>query len=660
MLDAIAAARWPVTGAHRAVRLACCAFGLLLGCAVLPAADAAQPAPSKPAPPRSATASAGSQETRARRLIDQARSLNETSVREAAALAHQALVLLEKSPDHALRLDASAQLCGSLAVFAPQRALRLAETSLIEARARSDIRAVPRLLGCKGYAQDMAGDIAAAAVTYESAIEAAERLGDAEITATVLAYRGENLQYRGLYDDALLDLNRSYQLYDKAGFAAGKRYTLNALANLYSDPKVGEFDKAIEYYRQLYASDEALGSRAGMAVTTFNIGSAYEEKGELEAALREYRKALQMDTALGERDAIAEEERAIARVLVQQGKALEALPLIDSAMRYFEEVQDSDGRARTLITRTAALTALRRFEEAGQAIEAARVHFERENNLRLLATVHEHRSRLLAASGRWREAYVASGQLREIEQRLEKTLRHERTSRLRVQFDAERKEEQNLALTIENAKRAEALRSAERVRSLQRKLLILGLALLALLAAMALQQVHKNRRMRRLAMTDELTGLPNRRSILNFLGAEWKAADGARRPLSVIAFDIDHFKRINDAQGHAGGDAVLREVATILRRVLRPGDWVGRIGGEEFLLVLPELDRTGAEVVAEALRRELEATDFRHGEASVPVTASFGVSERLPDDAEVDALLKRADDALYRAKAQGRNRVELG
>jgi diguanylate cyclase (GGDEF)-like protein len=121
--------------------------------------------------------------------------------------------------------------------------------------------------------------------------------------------------------------------------------------------------------------------------------------------------------------------------------------------------------------------------------------------------------------------------------------------------------------------------------------------------------------------------------------------------------DIDHFKNINDQCGHAAGDYALREVAGILKRHQRTSDLVSRWGGEEFLITLPKTELDDSVVTAERIRRELESCQLEFAEQKLNVTASFGVASLLPDES-LDDLIKRADNALYVAKRNGRNRVE--
>ncbi|HWK66506.1 MAG TPA: PleD family two-component system response regulator [Rhizobiaceae bacterium] len=162
-----------------------------------------------------------------------------------------------------------------------------------------------------------------------------------------------------------------------------------------------------------------------------------------------------------------------------------------------------------------------------------------------------------------------------------------------------------------------------------------------------------------MAVTDGLTGIHNRRYLDSHLRTLFDRAVARRRPLSVMMTDLDRFKSINDTHGHDGGDDVLRDFAQRLRKNVRGIDLVCRYGGEEFVVVMPDTDGPIAEKVAERIRAEIERTPFAIGKdgTTIGVTISVGISSILQPTDTVEALMKRADVALYEAKASGRNRV---
>ena len=159
------------------------------------------------------------------------------------------------------------------------------------------------------------------------------------------------------------------------------------------------------------------------------------------------------------------------------------------------------------------------------------------------------------------------------------------------------------------------------------------------------------------AATDALTGLPNNRAVQDTLRRMVAQASRSVAPLSAALLDLDHFKHINDAHGHSRGDEALAAVAATLRSALRESDFVGRYGGEEFLILLPDTGKQQARIVAEKVRAVVEAIALSN--LDLRVTASLGVAT-LPDDCgDADTLVRASDRALYSAKSRGRGRVEL-
>jgi diguanylate cyclase (GGDEF)-like protein len=172
-----------------------------------------------------------------------------------------------------------------------------------------------------------------------------------------------------------------------------------------------------------------------------------------------------------------------------------------------------------------------------------------------------------------------------------------------------------------------------------------------------MELLHESNRMRHHAEHDGLTGLWNHRVIVDRLGEEMNRSLRDGTPLSVILADVDHFKKVNDSFGHLAGDLVLKEIGTVFMRTLRPYDCVGRYGGEEFLLILPNCEIESALMRAEQLRVAVQSARVVDGETMLHVTASFGVASVFPSHYEAETVIRAVDSALYRAKSSGRNCV---
>ena len=162
-----------------------------------------------------------------------------------------------------------------------------------------------------------------------------------------------------------------------------------------------------------------------------------------------------------------------------------------------------------------------------------------------------------------------------------------------------------------------------------------------------------------LALTDHLTGLQNRRSLFELGRVEFARAQRMNRPFCCMMLDLDHFKQINDQYGHAVGDQVLKEFARRCKSSVREIDLVGRYGGEELVILLPETDRKTSVLVAERLRASIAATPIAVADQQIPVTVSIGVATKDEHTTHLEALMARADQAMYIAKHKGRNRVAM-
>ena len=177
--------------------------------------------------------------------------------------------------------------------------------------------------------------------------------------------------------------------------------------------------------------------------------------------------------------------------------------------------------------------------------------------------------------------------------------------------------------------------------------------------ASALERARLFQEVQSLALTDPLTGLQNRRSLFELGRIEFARSYRTNRPFCCMLLDVDHFKKINDSYGHQIGDQVLCGIAKRCESSVRATDLVGRYGGEELLIFLPETDSDTATLVAERLRTSIEKTPIQASGQELQVTVSIGVSRKDENTLELETLIARADQAMYIAKHRGRNQVAI-
>jgi diguanylate cyclase (GGDEF)-like protein len=568
---------------------------------------------------------------------------------ESRALAEKALALLAAKPDADLAVRAHTLLCDYHAERDRAQAehhARQARTLVPKLRRKA---LLSQLLQCEGELHENAGDNLRAMPLYERAVEVAESERDEEMLATSLFARGYLRGVNGEYALGLTDLRRAFSLYEKLAMTAHRDTTVNAIAILYN--RMGDHAQARQYYEASLKAQRAQGMRREQAVTQHNLGRVHEALGQWDEAQKAFDDVLVIARELDYGRAQAYALRGLAAVANARRHPDEALRLLAEAER--RGAPDERLRAQLLLQRGIAQRQLKRPAEAATTLREALAVFEKAESALETSLTHDALAQALVDLNDWRGAYEQQLRFKAVSDRMLERQLDQRFATLKIEFDTAAKERENALLLRENAASERALDQERRAGRLQAVALALAALLAALLAAVAWRHRGTSRRMQRLALTDELTGLPNRRCALDTL-ATYLARPNAR--CAVLIADLDHFKAINDRHGHLIGDDVLRAVAQALRDGARPPVMLGRLGGEEFVAVLPDADADAGQQYAERLRLGVAAIDLSHCLPGHALTVSVGVTASRPGDT-VSRMLQRADDALYAAKAAGRDRT---
>ena len=569
-----------------------------------------------------------------------------------ARLAQQALASLGDQGDADLRVRALLLLCEHLS----ERDSAAARDRLAQARAllpQVRQRALSaRAYNCEGELENLAGQGAAALRLFELAVAAAERAQDDAALAEALYQRGYLRGVRGEFSGGLTDLDRAATLFDRLGKVEMRTTTQNSIATVYN--RMGDAEQARRYYRMTLQEQQRTGLKRELVVTWHNLGRVNEQLADWPAADEAFHQTLALARELRYARGEAYGLRGLAALANARGNPASALQHLDAAETLQRGVADERLRGQILLQRGVALRSLGRTADARQALlEALRI-FEQAESTRERAQAHDALAALHAAQGQWREAYAQLEAFKRLSDGLLQRQVDERFAALKLQVDRSSEAQHLRLLQREQDATAHALAQERLAGQLRNGAIVVGVIAAALLAALAWRLRRVGRAMQRLAHTDELTGLPNRRDVLARLDA--MLARGTRSALLII--DLDHFKRINDSHGHPAGDAVLRAAAEVLRAEGAPPAAAGRLGGEEFVLVLPGVDEAGACAVAERIRAAVAALDLGAVVPEGHVTTSVGLTLGQAGD-DISALLRRADRALYLAKARGRNRVEV-
>ena len=528
------------------------------------------------------------------------------------------------------------------------------EQELAQARARKDRVTEVGLLACRGYHRQLLGNMAGAGEDYDAALTLARRLGDERQRADILSLRGEMYSYQGELAEGLMDLIDAHLRYEALGLEAKGREGLANIANAYR--RMGLYERAESYFKELEHDYRQLGVEEYLVDIHSQQGLLYIDTEEYDKALPLMAEAERYYLGSKQEGVLAWSRIELATILQKQGKPDQAMIKLDQAAASLHQGEGADSvtLGHWHLVMAEVLEALNRPGEALRHLDEAEPIFTREHNLRFLARVHETRARVLERQGHIQAALASLKSFVQTRHALEQRLREQRTLQMRFEFDLSRKELENQTL------RASQQLQAEKLKQLQERRYWQYLVLFLLLLVMGILVVHqrgRTRKMQRLAMTDELTGIHNRRQI-QAKGRKWFIqAREEGKPLCVLLLDIDHFKRVNDTLGHHVGDRVLTVVAQCIESQLRSLDRVGRNGGEEFLVLLPDTRLDEAAEVAERIRQEVARLAIEEVPADHPIRISIGCAEYKREDDNLGELIRRADEAMYEAKLAGRNRV---
>jgi len=568
-----------------------------------------------------------------------------------------------QAPDDGAALVAEAE---ALSKSDPERAARLAEQALTIAEANGDPAAELEALttiGAIALDRDRPGD-AAEALERALALAEAEKLTDHR--GFILRALGDARYRLGAWDAALADYLDALEWYQTAG-GDGDRLRVGHLDVVIGNllRRVGDRDKAIEYYSRAREVYSDRGYDAGVAGADMNLGNVLQELERYEEALAAFRAAGEVAERIGDDVLRSMVWNNTGAVLLEMDRVESALERFRASLELSRALGRTRGEAHALLKIGDAHSRSGRYHEAVAALREALPLAEGLDDAVLRRDVHEQLADALEGLGDAAGALEHLRRATELDRRLLDEARLQEIERLEAVRLSERREREIEALRRER-------RADRRARAALVAALVLAVAVIGLLvvgfrhrvrAADEIRDANARledayRRVDELSRTDPLTGLPNRRGALPRIEQEIARSARSARPFAVAVIDLDSFKLLNDRHGHLVGDRVLEGVARLLRSSIRRQDVVCRWGGDELLLLLPETDLRGARTVCETLRQAVAAGDLGAGEPGRSVTVTVGVAECGGDDG-VDSCLQRADAALYRGKSAGRNAVAV-
>lgn len=540
----------------------------------------------------------------------------------------------------------------------PSAGKAYAEQGLLDARRIGYADAEVNFHFCRGANQEALTAARDALPDYNAGIEIARREENNRLVADGLTWRGSVQSLLGEHALALVDFLDAQKFYDSAGEQVESEQNLFNIAIAYR--RLGERKEAREYLDRLMKygiqrKDLPQQMAAHMQLGFLDVES---EALALSSARSHFTEALRIGELIDSAATRASAHLGLAQVDNLGGNYTGALAELARAEASLKISGDRSNGDMIALQEGMAHAGLGEHEQAIVDFDRSEAFLRKSGNLRYYADLLQQRSRSYEALGKTVLALADLKEMIKVHEALDRKARSFTTTLMSYQFDTARREQENRRLAADRQLQSAQLASLERVRRWQWAALVLGGLLIVLLLWQARRQVRAARRLHRMAMTDPLTGIANRRRIEDLGQPMLDEAIQRDESMAVVVLDVDHFKQINDACGHQAGDLVLTRIVEACRDALREEDRIGRIGGEEFVVLLPRADRQVARDVAERLRLRVQALDLGDILPGRQVSISLGVATREHGERDLDRLIQRADRALYRAKASGRNRVE--
>ncbi|MHC9512012.1 tetratricopeptide repeat-containing diguanylate cyclase [Kangiella sp. M94] len=545
--------------------------------------------------------------------------------------------------------------CLLSSIYSPEKGVQIAKNMVSDAKRRDERLEEGILYLCLANYEDRGGDTSEALLNIEKAIDIGKEVNDKILMADGYVSRCGIRSLLGENDFALKDCIKAEELYREEGVLDASEGLIFDIGIIFR--RLGFLERAEKYLKRSEEISKQENLSYGLIRVYLQQGFMEEQRNNPKKAIEKYLSALE----------VAQDNKIISEMVPirialaggynlngEYGKAIQELQLAEEAR---ETMGNSGYDGMASMYYGIAFSHLEKPEQAEQFFSNAEELMLSDNNKRYLALLYEAWAKSYEQTGNSTQALEKYQKFMQLQKELDRQRSDQQTQVLRFEYDSEKTEIENERLQQEQKLKDEQLESLQAARKWQILAIILGSVLTVVLVWFSLRQVANSRKFKQLAHTDSLTGLANRRQIERALKKEMEAADVAGKPLSILMYDIDHFKVVNDIHGHSVGDVVLTNLSNFSKELLRDNDVLGRTGGEEFLAVLPNANLEQAIQVAKRLQQEVDLKQYTDIESELNATISVGVTEYKHGE-NMDEFLRRVDEALYQAKENGRNRVE--
>lgn len=490
-------------------------------------------------------------------------------------------------------------------------------------------------------------ELAQSVARWASTTDTHNVLIDALITRAMIEVRMQN------YLLALNDLQDAQQLSQSTDEIIERGDLSGYLAVVYQNRE--EPALALPYFEESVKFNREHGNDMELSIALYGVGESLAKLGQKGRARGMLTESRRIAEKIGDEQGVAYADWQLARLDILDQRWDSARQRLKSSRETFEKGKNIPMLVDAWLSQAQLEMALKNWRQAEEALRQAEALVNPDKMPRKAIELKFRQSELLASKGQYAEAYRM---LKNASEQRNKSLQRESSAQLheiRTRYEWQAQQAENQLLNKQNELQAAMLTNQEKQNRIQRLALLLLTAIIVFLLLTRYRSRQHREKLQKLASYDSLTGLLNRRNILNKL--QHSLNDQSQNEHTLALVDFDDFKKINDRFGHMTGDKVLQEFGAICKQVLANGGWAGRVGGEEFLLVLPNRSLARAEHVLEELARLSRNIPQQLNCPAMQVQMSAGLMAIDRNKTMADHL-DAIDKALYRAKRKGKNRIE--
>ena len=528
---------------------------------------------------------------------------------------------------------------------------------------------ISELLYSRGFAYESIGEIELATKDYENGLELAKSLHDNVLIATGLLNLGAIYYLTDRYENSLIVLNDAYNIAKQTDDDELKGSVNSELGILYV--YLNQSEQAMVYYQQAYQHYKKANKTNSSLSALVNIGMNHLYEKEYEQAISVYQ------IIINESDGVALNQLMYstysglswANLKKKTPNHEASYQYLLLSKQYMEGIDQYDIKLQYYTDESFVLFELERFDEALDSmakVESILAQYMPLSQLKMYTRINiiNLKSKTYFKLGHYQQAYELQEQRLSLTQLLRDKKHTQSIAEVRLALEAKQADLHKQVLKNKQTLQEVTLQEAEQKQA-QQKLYLFLIAIVALVFAWLLAKlVQGQRRLYKASSTDMLTGISNRRKLMRKGQKLLQKAKAKKADFSVIMIDIDNFKKVNDRCGHSVGDQVLKKVAELGEAFIRKTDLFGRFGGEEFIVFLPNTSTAQAKMIAERFRTSVERYEWQIKDiAQIPLTTSISIGIATNADVSLDkkydltALINQADNLLYLAKKQGRNKV---